>query len=102
MAALLESFSKQPSENYVIALDISERLPSGASIISSTVSAANYIAGIMDNSVIDTLLAVIVGTQAKVRVKAGSTGTTYKITFTLTLSDGSVLEEDVLMVVKDR
>lgn len=65
-------------------------------------SASNYSTGTVDNSVIDALAAVITGTQAKVRVKAGASGTTYKLTFVLTLSDGSVLEEDVLMVVTDR
>jgi hypothetical protein len=99
---LLESFNKQPSENYVIALELSERLPSGVSILSSTVSAINYETGAVDNSVIDSLTAVIVGTQAKVRVKAGTSGTTYKLTFVLTLSDGSILEEDLLMSVLER
>lgn len=48
-----------------------------------------------------TLTDPVFGTEI-LRVKAGASGTTYKLTFVLTLSDGSVLEEDILMVVADR
>lgn len=37
------------------------------------------------------------------RVKAGADGTTYKLTYVVTLSDSySQLEEDILMVVKEK
>ena len=41
-------------------------------------------------------------TQAKVKVLGGVDGSQYKITFLVTLDDGSILEEDLLMNVKDR
>lgn len=66
------------------------------------IPASNYSTGAVDNSVIDSLTAVIVGTQVKVRVKAGTSWTTYKLTFVLTLSDCSILEEDLLMSVLER
>jgi hypothetical protein len=74
----------------------------GTEILRVTDATTEPDTGAVDNSVIDALAAVIAGTQAKVRVKAGASGSMYKLTFVLTLSDGSVLEEDILMVVQDR
>lgn len=99
---LLESFDKQPGENFPFAVEFSGRLPAGLSLASGTVAAVVYSTGVTDNSVLNSLSATIVETQAIARVKAGTDGATYKITFTVTLSDGSILEEDVLMNVKDR
>ena len=100
--ARLEQFEKQPAENFPFAVEFSGCLPAGLTIASGVVAAVVHRTGLADNSVLDSLTATIVGTQAIARVKAGVNGVTYKITYTITLSDGSVLEEDVLMQVIDR
>ncbi len=99
---LLESFNKQPGENFPFAVDFAGLLPTGTTISSVAVSAKNLTTNAVDNSVIDNAVGGVSGTSAVARVKAGTDGVTYKITFSVTLSDGSVLEEDVLMVVADR
>jgi hypothetical protein len=76
----MKMFEKQPAESWPIATDT----------------------GATDNSVLASTTATIVGTQARVKVQSGTTGIDYKITFLVTLSDGSVLEEDVLMQVVGR
>jgi hypothetical protein len=98
----MKMFEKQPAESWPIAVEFSGKLPSGASLSSGTVSAIRTDTGATDNSVLASTTATIVGTQARVKVQSGTTGIDYKITFLVTLSDGSVLEEDVLMQVVGR
>lgn len=94
-------FEKQSSEAYTIAIEFVGRLPSGASLSSGTVTAQNLSTGATDTTVLASTTATIATTQAKVKVQAGANQTSYKITFTLTLSDASILEEDVTMKVVD-
>ncbi len=104
---LLESFSKQPNENYPIAVEYVDQLPFGATILSSTLSAVVYneeteTEGASTPSVLQSTSGTPVGTQVRARVQAGTTGVTYKISFVTTLSDGSVLEDDIIMRVANR
>lgn len=99
--AIPEYFEKQSAEAYTIAIEFSGKLPSGATLSSGTVTAQNTTTGLTDNTVLGSTTATISGTQAKVKVQAGTNQVTYKITFTLTLSDASILEEDIRMKVVD-
>lgn len=93
-------FAKQPAESYTIAVEFLGKLPSGVSLSSGTISAVRLDTGATDNSVLASTTATIVGTQARVRVQAGTGGIDYKLTFLCTLSNGDLLEEDVVMEVE--
>lgn len=93
-------FEKQPSESYTIEIEFLNRLPSGTTISSGTVSATDLSTSFFDNSVLASTTATISGTKAKAKVQAGTNGKNYKLTFLTTLSDSSILEEDVEMRVR--
>lgn len=93
-------FQKQPAEQYPIAIEFNDKLPSGAMVSSGTVKAEDGGTDV-SSTVLGSTIATIVGTQAKVTVKAGTTDKQYKITFLVTLSDNSKLEEEVFMNVKE-
>ena len=97
----LQEFTKEPAEKYVIAIEYSGRLPTGASLSSGTVTAYDMGAGATDTSVLTSTTATIATTQAKAQVRAGSAGKKYKITFTVTLDTGDILEDEVLMTIRD-
>lgn len=99
----MESFPKQPAEAYTIAMDYTNKLPTGATVSSGTVAAVDLV----DNSsasstVLASTTATISGAQARVKVQAGTNGRSYIVTFTTTLSNGDILEDDVRMDVKSR
>ena len=98
----LRTFIKQPAESYVIAIEWLGRLPIGATLSSGTVSAVNMATGLTDNTVLASTTATISGTQARVKVTGGTTGTDFKVTFLCTFSTGDVLEEDIIMMVRVR
>lgn len=93
-------FTKQPAESFTIAVEFAGKLPSGASLVSGTVSAVRTDTGATDNTVLASTTATIVGTQARVKVQAGTSGIDYQVTFLCTLSNGDVLEEDLTMDVE--
>lgn len=98
----MKTFEKQPSESWTFAVEFVGKLPAGASLASGTVSAIRLDTGATDNSVLASTTATIVGTQARVKVQAGTTGVEYKLTFLVTLSNSDLLEEDVIMQVVGR
>lgn len=95
----MHAFSKQPAEQYTIAVEFSGKLPTGASLASGAVSAVDEDENNASSTVLGSTSATIAGTQAKVLVKAGTDGKTYKVTFLMTLSNGDKLEEDLQMRV---
>jgi hypothetical protein len=96
-------FEKQPSEQYPIAIDFEDRLPSGLSLISGQISAMDLYSGVDKSSeVLQSGIAVISGTLAIISIKAGANGNSYKISLQATLSDGSILEEDLIMKVLEK
>lgn len=99
----MEQFDKQPAEAYVIAIEFAGtgKLPEGTSLFSATVQATRYPDLVVDNSVIANTLASISGTQALIKVLGGTHGNDYRITFMVTLSNLDLLEEDVLMEVRE-
>ena len=91
-------FDKQPSEEFFIAVDFSDRLATGETISSKTVTAINIATGvdatttIIESSSID-------GDNINIKVAAGITGNDYKITILINTSGSNILEEDVVMHV---
>lgn len=96
----MEFFDKQPAEAYLIAIEWSGKLPVGATLVSGTVEATRFPDLVVDNSVISNTLASVAGTQSIIKVLNGTHGQDYRITFMMTLSNGDLLEEDVLMQVR--
>jgi hypothetical protein len=94
-------FLKQPNESYTIAIEFAGQLPAGASLVSGTVSAVRLDTGATDNSVLASTTLTISGTQARVKVQAGTDGVDYRVTSLVTLSTSDVLEEDLLMKVRN-
>lgn len=91
---------KEPGENFVVGFDFSARLPTGRSLDSGTVAAVN----LSDDSdasatVLASTTATISDMQALVRVQSGTAWVSYAVTFTVTLDDASVLEEQLHMKV---
>jgi hypothetical protein len=54
------------------------------------------------SEVLQSGIAVISGTLAIISIKAGANGNSYKISLQATLSDGSILEEDLIMKVLEK
>ena len=99
-ATLARTFDKQPGESYPIAVEYENKLPSGTTLVSGTVSARLLPGLTLDNSVLGSTNATLDSTRLKVKVQAGTDGNDYKITFLATLSDASILEDDIVMRVR--
>lgn len=94
------SFTKQPAETYKIAIEFADRLPFSATLASVVWSAIETSTGNSATAtVIEDVAGEISGTQARVIVKAGTSGKAYKLTALVTLDDDSILEEDLIMAV---
>ena len=94
-------FEKQPGESYTITVDYTGKLPSGAEVDSGTVAAVVVQSGDTDNSVLSSTTATTTTTSAAIKVTGGTDGEDYKVTFTTTLDNTDVLEDDVLMRVRE-
>lgn len=90
---------KQVAERRSLTVDFTGRMPTGATLSSCAVSAKILPAGTTDNTVISGTTATISGATATVYALGGVDSFRYRITFTATLSDTSVLVEDILMLV---
>ena len=97
----MESFDKQPREAYVIGIEWQGKLPPGAALFTCGVEATRYPDLVLDNSVIANTLATVSSTQTFIQVRAGTHGHDYRISFFPTLTNGDILEEDVLMRVRE-
>ena len=97
------TFAKQPEEQYPIEVDFSAsgKLPSGTSVASGTVKAEDDAGADVSTTVLVSTTATVASNKAKVSVKGGTDSKGYKIIFTVTLSDGSKLQEEVYMRVKE-
>ena len=92
----MDSFEKQPSEEYSITVDFSEVLGDGETI--STKVVTGYLNGVdVTSTIIGT--STISGETVIVRVKDG-TENNYKITIVITTSADNTYEEDILMKVR--
>jgi len=97
----MDSFSKQPAETFLIAVEFSGSLDSSETIVeeSCSASAVNLLTGEADTDVVED--PVKDGTILNVRVKAGVSGTNYKITVTAVTDGSSTYEKDITMIVED-
>ena len=97
----LENFKKQPYEEFLIAGDYVNVLNSGETLVlgSSSAAASDSAGNDQTSVVLDVSTLAVSGSQLKVKVRAGVTGETYKITFKTTTSLGYKWEIDVNMRV---
>lgn len=97
MSAVLK---KQPSESYTIGIEYDGKLPAGSTLTSGSVSAVDYYSGqVVSGTILGSTSATISGTQAKVLLRAGTSGRRYKVTFETTLDSLEVLEDDIIVDV---
>lgn len=97
-----QTFTKQPSEAMTIALECWSAVPRRTTLLSGTVSAIRNPDSVPDNSVLGDTNITVHRKQAKVWVQGGTSGKTYRLTFRVLCSDGSVLEEDIDMAVTEQ
>lgn len=96
------AFYKQPAEQHEVTVEFSGKLPTGRSLASGTVSAVEVTSGAsMSSTVLCSTTLTISGTQATATVKAGTALLDYEIRFLVTLDNGDILQEDVVMRVRD-
>jgi len=95
----MNTFTKQPSEAFTTGLEFSGKLPTGESLSSGTVTAYDPAGTDVSSTVLSGTTATISGTQALIKVWAGTHGVDYRIKFVLTLTNGDILEEDLTMKV---
>lgn len=91
---------KRPTEAYSIAVEFVGKLPTGTSLASGVLNAVNRTTGLTDNTVLASTTATISGTQAIFKGQVGTSPTDYLITLTVTLNEGSILVEEVLLQVR--
>ena len=98
----MDTFEKQPAETNPIDLEWQGRLPPGKTLASVAASAKIVPAGTdATSTVLGTTSPPVTGTKAAVTVKAGTTGVDYQITLKSTFNDGSLLEDEWLMKVRE-
>lgn len=99
----METVTKQPAEQFPVAVEFFGKLPPQGQTISTATATAIKVSDSSDatSTVIQSGSIVISGTQVQFGVKGGVTATDYKVTVTATLSDNSILEEDFLLDVDE-
>lgn len=96
----MDTINKQPAEKYTVSIDFTGRLPASVTVSSGIVSAIKVSTGETDTSVYSSASLVTTNTTASAILQAGVDGQSYQVTFTVTLSDGSILVEDALLKVR--
>lgn len=95
---MAHTFTKQPSEIFSITMDFGKVLAASETIstkvVTATLSGADATSTVIDSSTIS-------GSTVQVKVKAGTTGNSYKITIKITTSTGNVFEDEVTMTVTE-
>ncbi len=92
---------KPSAEKRAFTVDFTDRMPTSATLSSCAVSGVKLSTAATDNTVVSSTTATIDGAGASVFIQAGTAGQKYRITFTATLSDGSILPEYVLLIIDD-
>ena len=98
----MSGFAKQPSAQRTIAVDWVDALPSGASLVSCTVTAKDKDNVDVSATLLSGTTATISGTRTIIRVKAGTSGQRYTVTFVPTFSNGDTDEEDVIVWIEEK
>jgi hypothetical protein len=95
------TYIKRPSEAFSIGLEWASKLPTGVTLSSGIMSAVDRTTGAdVTGDVLASPAATVNGTQASFTGIAGASPTDYLITQTVTLSDGSVRVQEVLLQVR--
>lgn len=94
------SFTKHPTEK--ISKGFTPDLETGVTVSSCTVTAIDHITGAANTAVISSATATLLNTNTAYAVfcQAGEHMHDYLITFTATCSDGQILVEKLLMMVR--
>lgn len=96
----MESFIKKPAELYSLSFEYKEKLPPGGVLSSATVSAVDTADGSDKTStVLVSTSGAVSGTLATFRARAGTAGSSYRITLLATLTSGDILQDEILMIV---
>jgi len=95
---MAHTFTKQPSEIFSVTMDFGKMLASAETISTKTVGAT--LSGVDATSTVISS-STISGSTVIVKVKAGVTGNSYKITITITTSDSNVFEDEITMTVTE-
>jgi len=95
-------FTKQPGEKYTVGVDFSAvgALPEGATLSTCEATAFDAGTGAGALAVLGTSGSVS-GARANVQVQAGVDGKDYNIKLLITLSSAEILEEDLVMQVRE-
>ena len=80
----MDVVEKKPAEKFAVSIDFTDRLPSGATISSGTVTAKIVETGAADTSVYASGTLTTTTTTAAATLQAGSDGAKYVITYLLT------------------
>jgi hypothetical protein len=96
------TFPKQPTETYTVGVDFADKLPTGASVSTGTVTAIDPAGVDVSGTVLSDTSVTVSGTKALIRVLAGVHGLAYRLKFVCTLSNGDVREKDLLMSVENQ
>lgn len=97
-----QHFIKQPSEVRTIGISFLGILEDGITIDSSDVTAKDFDSGTDATAlVVKTPTGTIKDGIVRAVVQGGTVGRRYKITFKTTLSNGDILEDDLVMRVLD-
>jgi hypothetical protein len=95
-------FKKEIAEAYDIAVNFTDRLDTGRSVSSCTVTALDlYDNSNASTSVLDDGTASVSANKCTEGIKAGANGHMYKLTFKAVLDNSDVLEDHVFMFVED-
>lgn len=95
------TYVKRPTEQFSLPVDWASKIPSGATLTSGALTAVNRETGAdVTASVLTSSTATVAGTVASAIGRAGASPTDYLITMTVTLSDGSVRVQEILLQVR--
>lgn len=89
---------KQPNETLTITVDFVNRLGS-ATISTATVTSRNQATGASTTATIVSGSATISTSKVLQKVHAGTSGDTHILTFSVTLSDGQIKENEVVLPI---
>lgn len=98
----METFKSFANEEYTVALDASAtgKLPAGASVSSATVEVMDLLTERIDNTLISSVNATVLGNVVSIERNGGIAGRKYLFKFAMTLSNGNSLLEGVIHRVK--
>ena len=92
---------KQSGEEYSVALEFANKLPSGATLSSATATAIDLITKLTDTSILQSTTCTISGTQAIFKIIGGVHGHRYLIDVTAVLSSSDHLMESIELFIID-